>query len=248
MIKQVNEYKPDFLYMNKTELMRLCIYCNDHNSKIWRPKYFAPTGEKSDDIARNLFMKILGPGMIDSYGTAEAGACMVRLFDSREYVVHTDSFVVNMQDDEGNLSLDGNIVVTPLYKTDLPIINYSVGDKGTSEIRDGVRFVTSVQGRSNDFFRYESGEVTTFFEIAPIIAHMTDILQIRFIQESYDEITIQCVHNKKESDLTTDEIEAKLTAQLNEKFKQPFKISYVWMNDIPPEENGKLRMIVCKVK
>ena len=248
MIKQVNEYKPDFLYMNKTELMRLCIYCNDHNSKIWRPKYFAPTGEKSDDIARNLFMKILGPGMIDSYGTAEAGACMVRLFDSREYVVHTDSFVVNMQDDDGNLSLDGNIVVTPLYKTDLPIINYSVGDKGTSEIRDGVRFVTSVQGRSNDFFRYESGEVTTFFEIAPIIAHMTDILQIRFIQESYDEITIQCVHNKKESDLTTDEIEAKLTAQLNEKFKQPFKISYVWMNDIPPEENGKLRMIVCKVK
>ena len=248
MIKQVNEYKPDFLYMNKTELMRLCIYCNDHNSKIWRPKYFAPTGEKSDDIARNLFMKILGPGMIDSYGTAEAGACMVRLFDSREYVVHTDSFVVNMQDDEGNLSLDGNIVVTPLYKTDLPIINYSVGDKGTSEIRDGVRFVTSVQGRSNDFFRYESGEVTTFFEIAPIIAHMTDILQIRFIQESYDEITIQCVHNKKESDLTTDEIEAKLTAQLNEKFKHPFKISYVWMNDIPPEENGKLRMIVCKVK
>ena len=248
MIKQVNEYKPDFLYMNKTELMRLCIYCNDHNSKIWRPKYFAPTGEKSDDIARNLFMKILGPGMIDSYGTAEAGACMVRLFDSREYVVHTDSFVVNMQDDEGNLSLDGNIVVTPLYKTDLPIINYSVGDKGTSEIRDGVRFVTSVQGRSNDFFRYESGEVTTFFEIAPIIAHMKDILQIRFIQESYDEITIQCVHNKKESDLTTDEIEAKLTAQLNEKFKHPFKISYVWMNDIPPEENGKLRMIVCKVK
>ena len=247
MIKQVNEYKPDFLYMNKTELMRLCIYCNDHNSKIWRPKYFAPTGEKSDDIARNLFMKILGPGMIDSYGTAEAGACMVRLFDSREYVVHTDSFVVNMQDDEGNLSLDGNIVVTPLYKTDLPIINYSVGDKGTSEIRDGVRFVTSVQGRSNDFFRYESGEVTTFFEIAPIIAHMTDILQIRFIQESYDEITIQCVHNKKESDLTTDEIEATLTA-LNEKCKHPFKISYVWMNDIPPEENGKLRMIVCKVK
>lgn len=248
MIRQVNEYKPDFLYMNKTELMRLCLYCNDHDSKIWRPRYFAPTGEKSDDIARKLFMKILGPGMIDSYGTAEAGACMVRLFDSDEYVVHTDSFVVNMQDDEGNLALDGNIVVTPLYKTDLPLINYSVGDRGTSEIRDGVRFVTSVQGRSNDFFRYETGEVTTFFEIAPIIAHMTDILQIRFIQESYDEISIQCVHNKAESKLTTGEIEEKLTAQLNEKFKHPFRITYHWMNSIPPEENGKLRMIVCKVK
>ena len=32
----------------------------------------------------------------------------------------------------------------------------------------------------NDFFRYETGEVTTFFEIAPIIAHCEDILQMRF--------------------------------------------------------------------
>ena len=248
MIRQVNEYKPDFLYMNKTELMRLCLYCNDHNSKIHRPKYFVPTGEKSDDIARALFMKILGPGMIDSYGTAEAGACMVRLFDSKEYVVHNDSFVVNIHDDDGKLALEGNIVVTPLYKTDMPLINYSVGDKGTSEIRDGVRFITSVQGRSNDFFRYETGEVTTFFEIAPIIAHCTDVLQIRFIQETYHDIHVQCVHNKQESPLTTEEVEENLTRQLNEKFKHPFNITYEWMNSIPPEENGKLRMIVCKVK
>ncbi|MBR2547338.1 MAG: phenylacetate--CoA ligase family protein [Eubacterium sp.] len=248
MIRQVNDYKPDFLYMNKTELMRLCLYCNDHNSKIHKPKYFVPTGEKSDDIARKLFMKILGPGMIDSYGTAEAGACMVRLFDSKEYVVHNDSFVVNMQEDDGTLALDGNIVVTPLYKTDVPLINYSVGDKGTSVIRDGVRFVTSVQGRSNDFFRYETGEVTTFFEIAPIIAHATDVLQIRFIQESFNEITIQCVHNKAESKLTKEEVEKNLTEQLNAKFKHPFKITYNWMDVIPPDENGKLRMIVCKVK
>ena len=248
MIRQVNEYKPDFLYMNKTELMRLCLYCNDHNSDMWKPKFFVPTGEKSDDIARELFMKILGPGMIDSYGTAEAGACMVRLFDSDEYVVHNDSFVVNIHDDEGNLADEGNIVVTPLYKTDLPLINYSVGDKGTSVVRDGVRFITSVQGRSNDFFRYETGEVTTFFEIAPIIAHCTDILQIRFIQETYDTIRIQCVHNKKESNLTTAQVEEQLTKDLNAKFKHPFKIEYDWMLSIPPDENGKLRMIVCKVK
>ena len=57
-----------------------------------------------------------------------------------------------------------------------------------------------------------------------------------------------CVHNKAESKLTKEEIEEKLTTALNAKFKHPFKITYNWMDVIPPDENGKLRMIVCKVK
>ena len=248
MIRQVNEYKPDFLYMNKTELMRLYLYCRQHSSKIYQPKFFVPTGEKTDDIARRLFKEVLGPGIIDSYGTAETGACMVKIGESPEYVVHNDSFVVNIYDDNDRPADDGKIVVTPLYKTDLPLINYSIGDKATSVTRNGVRFITGVQGRMNDFFRYETGEVTTFFEIAPIIAHCTDILQIRFIQESYDMIRIQCVYNKEESERTKDEVAAQLTADLNRKFKHPFRIEYDWMDSIPPDENGKLRMIVCKVK
>ncbi len=114
-------------------------------------------------------------------------------------------------------------------------------------MRDGVRYVTSVQGRMNDFFRYDTGEVTTFFEIAPIIAHCEDILQIRFIQETYQQLRIQCVHNTAESRLTKEEVEKSLTEKLNGKFKHPFNIRYEWMDSIPPDQNGKLRMIVCKV-
>ena len=118
----------------------------------------------------------------------------------------------------------------------------------TCEVRDGVRYITSVQGRMNDFFRYETGEVTTFFEIAPIIAHCEDILQMRFIQETYHKIHIQCVHNIAESKLTKEEVEKDMTAKLNAKFKHPFEIEYEWMDSIPPDKNGKLRMIVCKVQ
>ena len=37
-------------------------------------------------------------------------------------------------------------------------------------------------------------------------------------------------------------------AKLNAKFKHPFEIVYEWMDSIPPDKNGKLRMIVCKVQ
>lgn len=248
MVKQVNEYKPDMLYMNKTELMRLCLYCKQNNVPIHQPKFFCPTGEKIDDVARALFKEILGPNIIDSYGTAEAGACMVKLGEATEYTVHNDSFVVNIYDDNDQPADEGKIVVTPLYKTDLPLINYVVGDKVSSVVRDGVRFVSSVQGRMNDAFRYETGEVTTFFEIAPIIAHCEDVMQIRFIQEDYHNITVQCVHSDAADARSTEQIEQDLKEALDKKFKHPFNIRFDWMRVIPPDDNGKLRMIVCKVK
>ena len=82
IVKQINAYRPDFLYMNKSEFMRICLYCKKNHVKLAKPKFYCPTGEKIDDTARKLFAEILGPGIIDSYGTAETGAAMVRLFDS----------------------------------------------------------------------------------------------------------------------------------------------------------------------
>ena len=45
-----------------------------------------------------------------------------------------------------------------------------------------------------------------------------------------------------------EEVEKDMTAKLNAKFKHPFEIEYEWMDSIPPDKNGKLRMIVCKVQ
>ena len=100
----------------------------------------------------------------------------------------------------------------------------------------------------NDAFKYETGEVTTFFEIAPIIAHCEDVIQIRFIQEDYHHVTVQAVHNAKESTKSIEEVEAELRKQLTAKFKHPFELTFEWKENLPPDDNGKLRMIVCKVK
>lgn len=248
MVRQVNEYKPDFLYMNKTEMVRLCMYCSKNNIKIWQPKFFIATGEMIDPQARRLFKEVLGNGIIDAYGSAETGSCMLKLFDSKEHIIHYDAFVVNIYDENNNLADNGKVVITPLFKTDIPLINYSIGDRATSEVRDGIRYITSLQGRLNDFFRYENGEVTTFFEIAPIMAHYDDIAQIRFIQDEYDHIIAECVYNEKIASKSKEEIEKDLTEKLNKKFKRPFKIDYKWLEEIQMDKNGKLRVIVCQVK
>ncbi len=247
VIDAINEYKPDWLYMNKTELMRLVLYSNRTGKKIFHPRFYDPISEKVDENNRKLFIKTLGEGIIDSYGSAETGACMVRLPGKNYYVVHNDSFVVNVLDDEGKLAEEGKLVITPLYKTDLPLINYSIGDKATCKVKNGVRFITSVQGRMNDYFYYKNGEVTSFFEITPVIAHCADILQIRFIEETYDLIHVQIVRDDQ-ARMSREQIEKYLVENLNKIFKKPFAFEFEWMTSIPPDKNGKLRMIVCNVE
>ena len=245
VIDEINAWKPDWLYMNKTELLRLVLYAKRTGKKMFHPRFYDPISEKVDENTRKLFIEILGPGIIDSYGSAETGACMVRFPEKNYYMIHNDSFVVNILDEENQPASEGRIVITPLYKTDLPLINYAIGDKGHCVMKSGIRFVTRVDGRMNDYFRYENGEVTSFFEVTPVIAHCSDILQIRFIEETYDLIHVQIVRDEK-AVMSREEIEEYLTDRLNKIFKKPFSFEFEWMQSIPPDPNGKLRMIVCK--
>ena len=34
IVKQINAYKPDFLYMNKSEFMRICLYCKQNHVEL----------------------------------------------------------------------------------------------------------------------------------------------------------------------------------------------------------------------
>lgn len=246
VIDKINAYEPDWLYMNKTELMRLVVYAERTGKQIFHPKFYDPISEKVSENDRKLFIRHLGPGIIDSYGTAETGACMLRLPGKDYYAVHNDSFVVNVVDDNGRLAREGHIVVTPLYKLDIPLINYQVGDQAVMRTNQGVHFITHVKGRSNDYFRYEDGRVTSFFEVTPVIAHCPDFLQIRFIQKSYDLIHVQAVRSK-DAERTEEQLEQYLEENLNKIFKKPFAFEFEWMDVIPPDKNGKLRMIVCEV-
>jgi phenylacetate-coenzyme A ligase PaaK-like adenylate-forming protein len=170
---------------------------------------------------------------------------MLRLPDKNYYAVHNDSFVVNVVDENGQLARQGRVIITPLYKTDLPLINYEVGDRAEMRTSQGVHFITSMDGRLNDYFRYEDGRVTSFFEVTPVIAHCQDILQIRFIEKSYDLIHVQIVRDEK-AKMSREELEEYLSSNLNRIFKKPFRFEFEWMDVIPPDENGKLRMIVCE--
>lgn len=248
VIEQINSLKPDLLYMNKTELMRVALYASKHNVYVHHPKFMVPTGEMIDENSRKLFLQVFGPGLIDAYGCAELGSIMTKYPGMDYWRIQGDLFAVNVYDDEGKPADEGSVCITPLYKTDFPLINYMIGDKVRMGRVNGIRVMKGVLGRSNDFISHANGDLTTFFMIAPIIANNENIVQARLIEKSYDLLIVQAV---AVDGLTEDDIKAveeDVASQLNKALKQPMEIRFEWLDVIQPDENGKLRLIVNEMK
>ncbi len=249
LVKDINEYKPDFLYTHKNILVRIANYAKTNNVPLWKPKLYCPISEMLDHRSELLLKEMFGPGLLNAYGMSEVGSVAVCLPGSDEFYINSDTHVANIYDDEGNPSDNGMAVVTPLFKTDLPIINYTTYDRMETYQRHGIRFVKKILGRMNDVIRHKDGSVTEWGNIEVVVNYSSDldIVQSRFIQESYDLIRIQLVKSS-DSKLTNEEIEQRYTEAFSPVLNNEFRFEFEWMDEIPSDPNGKLRMIVSKVK
>lgn len=249
LVKEINDYKPDFLYTHKNILVRVAKCAKEKQIPLWQPRLYCPISEMLDHQSEQLLLEMLGPGLLNAYGMSEVGSCVICLPGEKEFFVNNDTHVVNIYADDGSPADDGMAVVTPLFKTDLPIINYETRDRMTSYRKNGLRFITSLLGRMNDVIRHKDGSVTEWGNIEVVVNYSTnlDIVQSRFIQESYDEIHIQLVKDPA-SQLTNEEIERRYTELFAPVLNNEFHFTYEWLDEIPSDPNGKLRMIICKVK
>lgn len=244
VIQQINNARPDFLYMNKSELMRLAIYAETHGLSVWQPSFFIPTGEKIDAGSTEILCKTFGKGLIDSFGTTEVGACLTKYPGSEEYFINRDVFSVLVVDEHGDAANFGNLVITPLYKTDVPLINYVVGDlAATHHNAVGDLVIDSIEGRDCDFVRHADGSITTFGMLSQVFSSMDALAQYRIIQNSLDSLDIQLVEAPGNT-LSPEEIERHLDEALARVFVSPITVRYEWLPVIQPDQNGKLRLIV----
>ena len=249
LLQEINDYKPAFLYTHKNVLVRVAKCAKEKGLPLWKPRLYCPISEMLDHQSEQLLLEMFGPGLLNAYGMSEVGSCVIRLPGEQEFFVNSDTHVVNIYADDGTPSDSGMAVITPLFKTDLPIINYATRDRMVSYRKEGLRFVTELLGRMNDVIRHRDGSVTEWGNIELVVNYSSDldIVQSRFIQESYDLIRIQLVKDPA-SELSNEEIERRYTEKFSPVLNNEFHFVYEWMDEIPADPNGKLRMIVCNVK
>ena len=250
LVDEINAYKPDYLYNHKNLLMRIAKYVKENDLYIHQPSFYTPFGEMLDNPSRALLIDVFGLGLIDAYGMGETGSCVIRIPGKKYYQVNSDLFVVNVYNqDLTGPALKGMMVITPLYKTELPLINYTSFDHADSYMKKGLRFVRGVQGRMNDVIHHRDGRVTEWGNISGVVNYIPDIISYRMVQETYEDLTLMMVRNPDTPVEKQAEIEAFLEEKLMAMFKDPsIRITYQWLDEIPVDPNGKLRVIISKVK
>lgn len=247
MIRDISDYKADLIVLQRNVMVRLVKYAEEHNLELRRPIIYAPVGEIVDPVSRKVLKNAFGDGLIDAYGLTELGSFIYEFPGKKFRYVANDIAVANVYNDKDELADDGRIVVTSLYKTTYPIINYETGDLGKSFIKDGVRYFTDITGRMNDLVRHEDGTDTSASELMIIAYHTTGLSQFRFTEETYHDMLIQLVEEPFNGSMSREAIEQTFVSEVKKLFGDEFKIRIEWLDELPPDRTGKMRCFVCKV-
>ncbi|MCD7858130.1 MAG: hypothetical protein LUG55_10150 [Clostridiales bacterium] len=248
LLQEINDYQPDFLYNHTNVLVRIAAYAKKHNVPVHQPKFYAPISEGIDDSSRGLLKEVFGPGLVDSYGLSETGACISRVPGQEDYQVNSDTHVVNIYNATLSGPADsGPAVITPLFKTDLPLINYVSGDSMDTYLQGGLRFVKRIKGRMNDVIRHKDGSVTEWGNVAVVMNYILEVVQYRVVQEDYENITLLMVRNPSVPESEQPRVEAAIQEKLGDVLRGEFTLAFRWMEEIPEDPNGKLRIIVSKI-
>lgn len=247
-IRDINEYKPDLICFRRNCLVRIVAYAEKHNMTLWKPKLYVPISEMVDDVTRKLLIGTLGPGLIDAYGLSEMGSFIYQFPGNDYYYVANDIAVANVYDDEDNLSDNGRIIISALYKKQYPLINYETKDLGKSYVKDGLRYFTAIEGRMNDLVKHEDGVESSALMLMRIANKTVGLSQFRFIEETYHDMLIQLAPDPNNTSMSRKEIEDHFIKSVKDLYGDEFKIRIEWMDVLPPDDTGKQRCFVCRVK
>lgn len=244
IIEKINNYKPDFILANSSELLYIAQYSLEHEIPLCKPKYYCPNGENIEGLAEKRLRDVYGDGLINLYGCTEMGSFATRGPEDSGYYITEDLVVANVVDDNG--SGEGNLLVTPLYRTYYPLINYEIGDVVHLEVKGGLDYISRIKGRKEEAFVWEDGSQTIFMRLYDITKELSDIYQIRFIQESCEKVIFQVVRDTS-SEESYESLEKYLRKMYRSQFPQDIKIEIQWLKVIPPDPNGKIRMMISKI-
>lgn len=185
--------------------------------------------------------------VVSRYSNQECGMISQQRQDGDEYVINTGSFYVEVLRLDSNEPVGdgelGRIVITDLYNKSMPLLRYDTGDLGimshvSKSGRKG-KYLSKVEGRSNDFIYSTSGEMLSPVTISVGMWKYNDLIQWLFIQRGKSDYEMQL--KSKESPYAK---ESELMAELKSFVGEDANIRMVYVDDIPLLKSGKRKYVV----
>lgn len=257
LVEAYNQLKPDFYYGNKTAVLMIAQYALENNIPLHSVKCVGSISEALDDNARRMIESAFGPDkLFDIYGCAECGNFAVeKSGEPGDHLVWGDTHVVNLLNEEevdgSSGKKTGQLAITSLIHYGFPLVNYVLGDTVEVEDRSGVKYITKILGRTNDVIKNKDGSFFQWMHINRIMFGITDIIQFRVVQKSFDDLVFILASPEATQERKA-EVEDLIKSRADEIFNNGYSetrknITFEWCERINPDPTGKIRILVSEL-
>jgi phenylacetate-CoA ligase len=239
--------KPSIVYGNKTYLVQLALHCNEKNIQLPKPYLCVSFAEKMDGTSRSVMEKCFGTDcLMEIYGTLEVSIIAWQIKGEDYFNICHTTDVLEVLDENGQDTNYGRSILTDLFIKSFPMIRYNLGDMLDTEIVNGLPVINKIEGRQDDKIIFADGESVPWPICAIILERRrNELKQFRVIQEDFNLIRV-VVAKEEEADKSA--IENAIINDLRKEVRNE-GMEYIvdFVDRIPPDPNGKIRLLISKV-
>ena len=266
LIKEINEFKPDFLGSDPNMLKKIAIQKNEGYGKDINPQYLFSSGSILDKYTKKYVEKAFNAKLMDTYGGTESGPLAFESIDGNGYHVNSDFVYLEFLDNEQKpvpYGEPGRLVVTRLYGKGTPIVRYTGMEDMVTPIEAKTsrgmttEMIKYIGGRSIELIHLPDGRTTAPFHVTTIPASVMDdfksykIKQFQIIQHKVDKIEVLIVIDERLRDIGPSV--KKISDEIKKRFKQAtspdINIVITEVDEIEKDvRSDYARLIVSKIK
>jgi len=246
MVEQYLKVRPTVLYANKSQLVQMALFCSRRGIALPRPRFYVCAAETLDANSRSTIVEAFGDRLFEVYGGTEFNNLAFQIIgEDYLHFSHTTN-VLELLEDGAPREDRGYCAITDLHIYSFPLIRYQLGDYIETEVREGLRVIKKIRGRLDDWVIFEDGTRKPFHPFYEIMERRPEVRQFRIVQETLRHIRVLVVRDPASD---PEKLAHMLIHDLRSEVRDN-DVDYTieWKDDIPPDPNGKLRMIVSNLK
>lgn len=238
--------RPDVFYTTKTIMVKMATHIREARIQVQRPRLYVTLAETMDPNSMETIEAVFGSdNRVASYGSVEFGSMAYDRPGRHEkmYFCH-DTHVLELEDEGVANDTFGRSIITDLDVFSMPIIRYNLGDWIRCDVEDGVKVITEIQGRQDDWVVFPDGSRCSYHPFKVALQKHPEVRQYRVLQHTLHDIEILAVVDGVRDHAA---LRRELLAALERGVRAGVNWSVRFVDRIPPDPNAKLRMIVSKV-
>lgn len=245
-LKKLNEFQPKIIEGYPLSIYRLAEYIINNDVEItFQLTGVSTSSENFSAFHRETIEKAFNCRVFDQYGSAES---VVFASECKHGKMHIEPEygVVEILTSSGELRSEGEgeLVVTTLLNDVMPLIRYRIGDLG-EVVREPcpcgreTAILKQLHGKVGAIIANGDKRVPTA-AIAIAFEYLEGIKNAQIIQDTADAVRVRLVKRPG----FNPESEQFMIWELRKMLGESLKITTEYVEDIPPEANGKYKMVV----